>query len=68
MLNFIDSVHIECLRRFFIGDVLMNNITLQDLLNKLKEYNAEEIEIVRRAYNYADNLHSGQKRQSGVHI
>ncbi len=46
----------------------MNNITLQDLLNKLKEYNAEEIEIVRRAYNYADNLHSGQKRQSGVHI
>lgn len=44
----------------------MNNITLQDLLNKLKEYNAEEIEIVRRAYNYADNLHSGQKRQSGA--
>ena len=43
----------------------MNNITLQDLLEKLKEYNPEEIEIVKSAYNYADNLHSGQMRQSG---
>lgn len=43
----------------------MNNITLQDLLEKLKEYNPEEIEIVKSAYNYANNLHSGQMRQSG---
>lgn len=43
----------------------MNNIKLQDLVNKLKEYNPEEIEIVKKAYNYADNLHSGQIRQSG---
>ncbi len=43
----------------------MNNITLQDLLEKLKEYNPDEIEIVKKAYNYADNLHSGQMRQSG---
>lgn len=43
----------------------MNNITLQDLLNKLKEYNSEEIEIVKRAFYYADSLHSNQIRQSG---
>jgi len=43
----------------------VNNITLQDLLEKLKEYNPDEIEIVKKAYNYADNLHSGQMRQSG---
>lgn len=43
----------------------MNNITLQNLLEKLKEYNPDEIEIVKKAYNYADNLHSGQMRQSG---
>ena len=44
---------------FFIlrGGVLVNNITLQDLLEKLKEYNPEEIEIVKSAYNYANNLH-----------
>ena len=27
-----------------------NSITLQDLLNKLREYNPEEVEIVKRAY------------------
>lgn len=43
----------------------MNNITLNDLLVKLEEYNKEEVEIVKKAYEYADNLHSGQKRQSG---
>ena len=43
----------------------MNNIELQDLLDKLKEYNSSEIEIVKKAYEYAANLHSGQARQSG---
>ena len=43
----------------------MNNITLKDLLNKLKEYNPEEVDIVKKAYYYASNLHSGQTRQSG---
>ena len=43
----------------------MNNITLNDLLIKLEEYNKEEAEIVKKAYLYADDLHSGQKRQSG---
>lgn len=42
----------------------MNNITLQDLLDKLEEYNPEEVEIVKRAYEYADTLHQGQMRQS----
>ena len=43
----------------------MCNITLNDLLDKLEEYNKEEVEIIKKAYEYADNLHSGQKRQSG---
>ena len=43
----------------------MNTITLQDLLDKLKEYNPEEVEIVKRAYEYAANLHKNQVRQSG---
>ena len=43
----------------------MNNIMLQDLLNKLEEYNPEEVEIVKKAYEYADTLHKGQMRQSG---
>lgn len=42
----------------------MNNITLQNLLDKLNEYNPKEIEIVKKAYNYAEKLHFGQKRQS----
>ena len=42
-----------------------NSITLQDLLNKLREYNPEEAGIVKRAYEYADTLHKGQMRQSG---
>ena len=43
----------------------MNNITLQDLINLLEEYNPEEIGFVKKAYEYAENLHSGQSRQSG---
>lgn len=43
----------------------MNNITLQELLNKLEEYNPEEVEIVKAAYEYANILHHGQTRQSG---
>ncbi len=43
----------------------MKNIKMQNLLEKLEEYNPDEIDIVKKAYNYADNLHSGQTRQSG---
>lgn len=43
----------------------MNELTLNDLLNKVKEYNPDEVEVVRRTYEYADILHRGQYRQSG---
>ena len=43
----------------------MNNIELQHLLNKLKEYNPKEVEFVKKTYEYADVLHKGQVRQSG---
>lgn len=43
----------------------MNKLTIDDLLNLVKSYNPDEVEIIKRAYYYADNLHSGQKRQSG---
>ena len=41
------------------------NITIDDLLKHVKTYNQEEIEIIKKAYNYADYLHEGQTRQSG---
>lgn len=43
----------------------MNNITLDDLIRKLEEYNKEEIDIVKKAYYYAYYLHKNQIRQSG---
>lgn len=43
----------------------MNNIDLNDLILKLKEYNPDEMEFIKKAYEYANNLHDGQKRQSG---
>lgn len=41
------------------------NITIDDLLNHVKTYNPEEVEIIKKAYDYADYLHEGQTRQSG---
>lgn len=41
------------------------NITIDDLLNHIKTYNPDEIEIIKKAYDYADYLHEGQIRQSG---
>lgn len=43
----------------------MNKLTVEDLINLVKSYNPDEVEIIKRAYYYADNLHTGQKRQSG---
>ena len=43
----------------------MNNINLSDFMKKIEEYNPEEKEIVKKAYEYANELHSGQLRQSG---
>ena len=41
------------------------NITLSDLLEKIKDYNPEEIEMVKKAYDFASLQHDGQMRQSG---
>ena len=41
------------------------NITIDDLLNHVKTYNPEEVEIIKKAYDYANYLHEGQTRQSG---
>ncbi len=43
----------------------MSNLTINDLISKVSEYNKEEIDIIRKAYDYAESLHKGQKRQSG---
>ena len=43
----------------------MNTLTLNDLLDKIREYNEEEVEIIKKTYIYADELHKGQMRQSG---
>jgi len=41
------------------------NITINDLLLHVQTYNPDELEIIKKAYNYANYLHEGQKRQSG---
>ena len=43
----------------------MNTLKLEDLLNKVREYNSEEAEMIKKAYHYAEKLHEGQYRQSG---
>lgn len=43
----------------------MNGLEFKDLIDIMKDYSKEEIEQVTKAYKYADNLHSGQLRQSG---
>ena len=41
------------------------NITIEDLLNHVKTYNPTELEVIKKAYEFADYLHEGQMRQSG---
>ena len=43
----------------------MENDILQDLIDKLNDYNSEEVEVIKKAYEYAKKLHEGQYRQSG---
>ncbi len=40
-------------------------ITIEDLLDHVKTYNPDEVEIIRKAYEFANDLHKGQMRQSG---
>lgn len=43
----------------------MNSLTLDDLLTKTSEYNNAKIDMIKKAYYLAEELHKGQKRQSG---
>lgn len=43
----------------------MNNITIEDLITKVQDYNESGISKVLKAYEMADKLHKGQTRQSG---
>ena len=43
----------------------MNEFTLDDLIYILKSYNPDAVEMVKKAYYYAEELHNGQFRQSG---
>ena len=63
------STHTDCVNvcvRFFnlLGGVKMN-LTLDSLLQKVKSYNIEGIDKIKLAYEYANELHKGQFRQSG---
>lgn len=40
-------------------------LTIDDLLNVVKEYNNEEVDYVKKTYDFASYLHDGQIRQSG---
>ena len=41
------------------------SITIEELLKVVGSYNSEEVDVVRKAYDYANRLHEGQFRQSG---
>ena len=43
----------------------MNELNIQNLLDLIKAYNEEEVEIVRKAYEYAECVQQSQYRQSG---
>lgn len=45
----------------------MKELTLNDLLENVKKYNTDEkdLKMIEKAYEYADDLHKGQYRQSG---
>ena len=40
-------------------------LELADLLVIIKEYNPEEVEVIKKAYYFAEELYKGQVRQSG---
>ena len=43
----------------------MNTITFENILNNIISYNEEDIELIKKAYSYANEYHNGQKRESG---
>ncbi len=46
---------------------MKTNISLKDLLSELKTYSHQgDIELIKLAYDFAENAHKGQMRQSGI--
>lgn len=43
----------------------MDNLTIDVLVDLVSQYDKDAVQVVRRAYEYADYLHKGQLRQSG---
>ena len=45
--------------------VKTENITIDDLLSKVSKYdnNEKDLELIKKAYEYAHSKHFGQKRQ-----
>ena len=43
----------------------MSNISIENLIEIVNDYNSEEVAIVKKTYEFASELHKGQKRQSG---
>jgi len=52
-----------CCRFFVYKEVEMKTITFELLIENVKSYNEEEVLVVTKAYEYAKNLHEGQKRK-----
>ena len=40
-------------------------MSIERLLELIKTYNKEELDIIKKAYDYANYLHNGQMRESG---
>jgi len=43
----------------------VSNLSIETLIEKVESYNPEEVDNVKKAYEYANILHKGQVRQSG---
>jgi len=43
----------------------MDEITIENLLNKIREYNSNDLSCINKAYEFAKTLHDGQFRESG---
>ena len=41
------------------------NITFEDLIKKIKDYNPDEVDIITKAYLFAESYHKDQYRESG---
>lgn len=43
----------------------MNNVTIDGLIKRVSNYENNNLDLIKNAYDYADYMHSGQLRQSG---